>query len=86
MHQARVRARPLADHPEPYPDDPPAVPVDDTDTFLLQAAARELEALVLHEQARHLAEVHATLSELYRRDGVQITDAELEARPTTWRY
>jgi hypothetical protein len=80
MHQARVPARPLADHPESYPEGPPAVLVDDTDTFQLQAAARELEALVLHEQARHLAEVHATLAELYRRDGVQITDAELEAQ------
>jgi hypothetical protein len=80
MHQARVRARPLADHAASYPDGPPAVPVDDTDTFQLQAAARELEALALHEQARHLAEVHATLAELYRREGVQITDAELEAQ------
>jgi hypothetical protein len=68
----------LADHPRSYPHGPPAVRVDDTDQ--LQAAARELEALVLHEQARHPAEVHATLAELHRRDGVQITDAELEAQ------
>jgi hypothetical protein len=68
----------LADHPRSYPDGPPAVRVDDTDQ--LHAAARELEALALHEQARHLAQVHATLAELYRRDGVQITDAELDAQ------
>jgi hypothetical protein len=68
----------IVDHPESYPDHPPAARVDDTDQ--LQAAARELEAVALHEQARHLAEVHATLAELYRRDGVQITDAELDAQ------
>lgn len=70
----------LADHHRSYPDGPPAVRVDITDFSQLQAAARELEALALHEQARHLAEVWATLAELYRRDGVQITDAELEAQ------
>jgi hypothetical protein len=68
----------IVDHPESYPDGPPAVRVDDTDQ--LHAAARELEAMVLHEQARHLAEVHATLAELYQRDGIQITDAELDAQ------
>ena len=71
----------LADHHRSYPDGPPAVRVDDPDSSQLQAAAaRELEGLALHEQARHLAEVWATLAELYRRDGVQITDAELEAQ------
>jgi hypothetical protein len=70
----------LADHPKSYPDGPPAVRVDDPDTYQLQAAARELEALALHEQARHLAEVHALLAELYWRDGVQVTDAELDAQ------
>jgi hypothetical protein len=68
----------IVDHSRSYPDDPPAVRVDDTDQ--LQAAARELEAVALHEQARHLAELHATLAELYQRDGVQVTDAELEAQ------
>jgi hypothetical protein len=68
----------IVDQHRSYPDGPPAVRVDDTDQ--LQAAARELEALVLYEQARHLAEVHAMLAEWYRRDGVQITDAELEAQ------
>jgi hypothetical protein len=68
----------IVDHPESYPDDPPTVRVDDIDQ--LQAAARELEAVALHEQARHLAELHATLAELYRRDGVQITDAALDAQ------
>jgi hypothetical protein len=68
----------IVDQHRSYPDDPPAVRVDDTDQ--LQAAARELEAVALHEQARHLAEVHATLAERYRRDGVQITDAELDAQ------
>jgi hypothetical protein len=70
----------IVDQHRSYPDDPPAVREDDTDTSQLQAAARELEAVALHEQARHLAEVHATLAELYRRDGVQITDAELDAQ------
>jgi hypothetical protein len=68
----------IVDHRRSYPDGPPAVRVDDTDQ--LHAAARELEALALHEQARHLAEVHATLAELHARDGVQITDAELDAQ------
>jgi hypothetical protein len=68
----------LADHNRSYPAGPPAVRIDGTDQ--LQAAARELEALVLHEQARHLAEVHAMLAERYRRDGVQVADAELDAQ------
>jgi hypothetical protein len=70
----------LADHNRSYPAGPPAVQIDDTDTYQLQAAARELEALVLHEQARHLAEVYAMLAEQYRRDGVQVADAELDAQ------
>jgi hypothetical protein len=68
----------IVDHPESYPAGPPAIRTDDIDQ--LQAAARELEAVALHEQARHLAELHATLAELYRRDGVQTTDAELDAQ------
>jgi hypothetical protein len=68
----------IVDQHRSYPDHPPAVRADDTDQ--LQAAARELEAVALHEQARHLAELHATLAELYRRDGVQVTDAVLEAQ------
>ena len=79
MHEARLRARPLADHPRSYLEHP-AVRVDDTDTYQLQAAASELEALALHEQARHLAEIQATLAELYRRDSVQLRDAELDAQ------
>jgi hypothetical protein len=70
----------LADHPQSYPHGQQSVRVDDTNSFQLQAAARELEALALHEQARHLAEVHALLAELYRRNGVQISDAELDAQ------
>ena len=70
----------LADHNRSYPAGPAAVRIDDTDTYQLQAAARELEALVLHEQARHLAEVYAMLAEQYRRDGVQVADAELDAQ------
>jgi hypothetical protein len=80
MHRGRTQARPVADRPESYPDSQAPVRVDDTNTSQLQAAARELEALALHEQARHLAKVHATLAELYRRDGVQVSDAELEAQ------
>jgi hypothetical protein len=68
----------IVDQHRSYPDSQPAVRVDDL--HQLQAAAHELEAVALHEQARHLAEIHATLAELYRRDGVQITDAELDAQ------
>jgi hypothetical protein len=70
----------IVDQHRSYPHDQQAVRVDNTDTDQLHAAARELQALVLHEQARHLAEVHAMLAERYRRDGVQIADAELEAQ------
>jgi hypothetical protein len=70
----------IVDQHRSYPHDPQVVRVDDTDTSQLQAAARELQALVLHEQAQHLAEVHAMLAERYRRDGVQIADAELEVQ------
>src|SRR6266508_1284460 len=68
----------IVDHPRSYSHGPPAVRVDNT--HQLQAAARELEAVALHEQARHLAKLHATLTELYRRDGIQITDTELDAQ------
>jgi hypothetical protein len=68
----------IVDHPESYPGHPPTVRTDDIDQ--LKAAVRELEAVALHEQARYLAELHATLAELYQRDGVQITDAELDAQ------
>jgi hypothetical protein len=61
-----------------YPDGPPAVRAHDTDE--LQAAARGLEALVLHEQARHLVDVRALLAELYERDGVAVEDAMLDAQ------
>lgn len=53
--------------------------VDDSDTYRLKAAARELEALVLYEQARRLAEVRELLAERYARDGVAVEDAALEA-------
>jgi hypothetical protein len=68
----------IVDHPESYPHGSPAVRTDDIDQ--LKAAVHELEAVALHEQARHLAEMHATLAELYRRDGVQITDDALEVQ------
>ena len=68
----------IVDQHRSYPDDPPVVRVDDIDQ--LQVAARELEALVLHEQARHLAEARAMLAELHARDGVQTADAELDAQ------
>jgi hypothetical protein len=70
----------IVDQPRSYPHGPPAVRVDDTDTNQLQAAAHELEALVLHEQARHLAEVRALLADLYQRDRVQVDDALLDAQ------
>jgi hypothetical protein len=43
--------------------------VDDSDTYRLEAAARELEALVLYEQARRLAEVRELLAEGCARRG-----------------
>jgi hypothetical protein len=70
----------IVDHPESYPPDQPAVRVDNTNTHQLQAAARELEAHLLHEQARHLADVRALLAELHERDGVAVKDAELDAQ------
>jgi hypothetical protein len=70
----------IVDQHRSYPHGPRVVRVDDTHTSQLEPAARELQALVLHEQARHLAEVHAMIAERYRRDGVQIADAELEAQ------
>jgi hypothetical protein len=70
----------IVDQPRSYPHGPPAVRVDDTDTNQLQAAARELEALVLHEQARHLGDVRALLADLYQRDRVQVDDALLDAQ------
>jgi hypothetical protein len=70
----------IVDHDRSYPDGQLAVRVDETDTYQLYAAARELEALLLHEQAGHLAEVRALLVELYQRDGVQVEDAVLDAQ------
>jgi len=80
MHQAPVRTRPIADHPRSYPANEPAVRVDDTDTYQLQAAAGELEALLLHERQRQVADTRARLVELYARDGAQVEDADLNAQ------
>jgi hypothetical protein len=80
MHQARVRARPLADHPRSYPAHHPTVRVDDTDTWLLAAAARELEAHLLFERARQVADARAVLAALYEGDGVAVEDAVLDAQ------
>jgi hypothetical protein len=70
----------IVDHARSYPDGQWTVRVDDTDTYQLYTAARELEALLLHEQARHLADVRALLADLYQRDGVQVEDATLDAQ------
>jgi hypothetical protein len=67
--------------PSPYrPDGRMSLRVEDSDTYELVAATRELEAHLLHEQARHLADVRALLVELYERDGVGIEDAILDAQ------
>jgi hypothetical protein len=69
--------------PTPYPDHPEGrlwLRVEDSDTYQLVAAARELEAHLLHEQARRLADVRAMLVELYQRDGVAVDDALLDAQ------
>jgi hypothetical protein len=80
MHQARLRARPLADHPRSYLAHQPAVRVDDTDTWLLAAAARELEAHLLFERTRQVADARALLAALYEADGVAVEDADLDAQ------
>jgi hypothetical protein len=80
MHQARVRARPLADHPRSYSAHHQAVRVDDTDSWLLAAAARELEAHLLFERARQVADARAVLATLYAGDGVAVEDAVLDAQ------
>ena len=68
MPQARVRARPLADHPRSYPARHRAVPVDDTDTWLLAAAARELEAhLVECESCQRAVRFDRRFKQLVRR-------------------
>jgi hypothetical protein len=70
----------IVDYHRSYPDGQLAVRVDDTDTDQLSAAACELEALVLHEQAGHLADVRALLVDRYQRDGVQVEDDVLDAQ------
>jgi hypothetical protein len=70
----------IVDHDRSYPDGHPAVRVDDANTHLLHGAARELEAHLLHEQTRHLAEVRSLLAELYQRDGVQVDDDALDVQ------
>jgi hypothetical protein len=80
MHQARVRARPLANHPRSYPAHHPTVRVDDTDTWLLAAAARELEAHLLFKRTRQIADARALLAALYAGDGVAVEDATLDAQ------
>jgi len=56
------------------------VPVDDTDTWLLAAAARELEAHLLFERTRQVADARALLAELYAGDSVAVEDAMLDAQ------
>jgi hypothetical protein len=80
MHQARMSTRPIADHPRSYPAHHWAVPVDDTDTWLLAAAARELEAHLVFEQARQVADARVLLAALYAGDGVAVEAAVLDAQ------
>ena len=80
MHQARMSTRPIADHPRSYPAHDPAMRVDDTDTYQLQAATDELDALLQHERQRQIADARTLLAELYARDGVQVEDADLDAQ------
>jgi hypothetical protein len=54
--------------------------VDDTDTWLLAAAARELEAHLVFERARQVADARALLAALYNGDGVAVEDAVLDAQ------
>ena len=80
MHQARLRARPLADQSKSYPAHNRVVRVDDTDTWLLDAAARELEAYLLFERSRQVADARALLVQLFEGDGVAVEDAVLDAQ------
>jgi hypothetical protein len=70
----------IVDHHRSYPNGHLAVRVDVTDTHLLHGAARELEAHLVHEQGRHLADVRSLLVQLYERDGAPVDDAELDTR------
>jgi hypothetical protein len=70
----------IVDQHRSYPHGPSALRVDDTDTYQLQAAARELHAHLLHEQARHLAEVRILLADRYERDGIAVEAASLDAQ------
>jgi hypothetical protein len=54
--------------------------VDDTDTWLLAAAARELEAHLVFERARQVADARALLAALYAGDGVAVEDTVLDAQ------
>jgi hypothetical protein len=63
-----------------HPDGRVSLRVEDSEDDQLVAAARELEAHLLHEQARHLADVRALLADLYERDGVAVEDAMLDAQ------
>jgi hypothetical protein len=63
-----------------HPDSRVSLRVEDSENDQLIAAARELEAHLLHEQARHLADVRALLADLYERDGVAVEDAMLDAQ------
>jgi hypothetical protein len=80
MHQAHLSTRPIADHPRSYPAHDPAIRVDDTDTYLLAAATRELEAHLRFEQTRRVTDARRLLMELYERDGVTVEDAEVDAQ------
>src|SRR5829696_8863560 len=84
MHQARVRARPLADHPRSYPAHHPTVRVDDTDTWLLAAAARELEAHLSFERARQVADARACWPRCTRVTAWPSRTPCWTPRPRTW--
>jgi hypothetical protein len=56
------------------------VPVDDTDTWLLAAAARELEAHLVFERARQVADARALLAALYEGEAVAVEDTALDGQ------
>jgi hypothetical protein len=59
--------------------DDSVIKLDDTDTYQLYSAARELEAHLLFQQARKAADVRALLVELYERDGIQVEHSVVDA-------
>jgi hypothetical protein len=80
MHRARVRARSIADHLRSNPGNQTVIRVEDTDTYLLYAAALDLETHRSQEEACRVADARQLLAELYGRDGMAIDSTTLDTQ------